>query len=291
MSGTKKKWWLRHPVLEAVVSTTAAVAAWAPPLSDPKIALVIGVIGILFSVGRYGLDELLSEYWNTQLTQRFSKVDRLAEIVDLEYRNDLPEVKNLIELYSGITDPEFFDIKQEILLSTIHRLSQIHQDRRTATLSTGAYYEFLLGLLDSIKVGETIHAVSTGEAIEWDDSPEEERFFTANKEIVSRGGRVVRFFVYDKAAFLAAKTSNKKVEAHFSGTGLEGNFVDKDRLKATDPYLYKAIGQGFILVEQRIAVVDIFGLEPRGYITKNRDELKRFSTAVNQLRQLADPSP
>lgn len=290
----KPNWLLRHPIIEAVVTLGAAAIAWAPPFSDPKSAYLISVIGVLFAVGRFGLTEVLKEDRQAQdatLSRKFVKVDRLSDLVDLSPKSDITELRTLVDRYSQIVDPEFFEAKDEVVHAALTRLNAILQERRTDKLSTGAYYKFLLELLASVKQGETLYAVSTGEAVEWDDSPQEERFFEANRQIVVRGGSVVRYFVYPKAGFVQARKENEKVAAHFEETRLRGMFVDKDRLQSTDEALFDAIGQGFIMVERRIAVVDVFGVQPRGYVTKNRDELDRYWKALQQLSQLASTAP
>lgn len=290
----RPNWLLRHPVIEAIVTLGAAAIAWAPPFSDPKSAYLVAVLGVLFAVGRYGLTEVLKDDRQSQdaaLTSKFKKVDRLSDLVDLSPKSDLGELRTLVDRYSQIVDPEFFEAKDEVIHTSLTRLNAILQERRTDKLSTGAYYKFLLELLASVKPGETLYAVSTGEDVEWDESPQEERFFDANRQIVVRGGGVVRYFVYPKTGFIQAKEANEKIAAHFQGTRLGGMFVDKDRLKATDAALFGAIGQGFIMVERRIAVVDVFGDQPRGYVTKNRDELDRYWKALQQLSQLASAAP
>lgn len=290
----KSNRFLRHPIVEAVVTLGAAAIAWAPPFNDPTLAYFIAVIGVLFAVSRFGLTEVLKEdrqIQDTALTTKFVKIDRLSELVDLSLKSDLGELRSLVDRYSQIVDPEFFEAKDEVVHTALTRLNAILQERRTDKLSTGAYYKFLLELLASVKPGETLYAVSTGEDVEWDDSPQEERFFQANLQIIARGGSVVRYFVYPKAGFIQAKEANEKIAAHFQGTRLGGMFVDKGRLKATDAALFNAIGQGFIMVERRIAVVDVFGDQPRGYVTKNRDELDRYWKALQQLSQLASTAP
>lgn len=290
----KSRWFLRHPILEAVVALLAAIAANLPPFNDSKVALTIAVIGVLFALGRYGLAEVLKEDRQTQHTElvgQFSPVTRLAALVDLSHKSELGDLRTLVDRYSQIVDPEFFEAKEEVVHGALVRLNVIVQERRTDELSTGAYYKFLLDLLSSVKANETLYAVSTGEAIEWDDSPQEEKFFQANEDIVARGGQVIRYFVYPKAGFLQAKNQNPKVAAHFAGTRLAGFFVDKERLKQTDERLFQAIGQGFLMVDRRIAVVDVFGKQPRGYVTKNRDELDRYWRAIQELKQMASGTP
>ncbi len=290
----KSNWLLRHPVIETVVTLAAAAIAWLPPFDDPKSAYLIAVLGVLFAVGRFGLTEVLKEDRQAQdsaLSNKFVKVDRLSELVDLSLKSDIGELRTLFDRYSQIVDPEFFEAKEEVVHTALTRLNAILQERRTDKLSTGAYYKFLLELLASVKPGETLYAVSTGEEVEWDDSPQEERFFDANRQIVVRGGSVVRYFVYPKTGFIQARKDNEKIAAHFEGGRLGGMFVDKDRLRTTDAALFSAIGQGFIMVERRIAVVDVFGAQPRGYVTKNRDELDRYWKALQQLSQLASAAP
>ena len=269
----KSRWLLRHPILEAAVALIAAIAANFHPFNDSKVALTIAVIGVLFAVGRYGIAETLKDDRQAQraeMAEQFSQVARLASLVDLSPKSELGELRTLVDRYSQIVDPEFFEAKEEVIHSALVRLNTIVQERRTDELSTGAYYKFLLDLLSGVKENEPLYAVSTGEKVEWDDSPQEEKFFEANEEFVRRGGTIKRYFVYQKAEFLRAKSENSKIDAHFSGTRLIGYFVDKERLKLADEKLFQAIGQGFLMVNRRIAVVDVFGKQPRGYVTKNK---------------------
>lgn len=294
VESNKPNWLLRHPVIEAIVTLVAASIAWLPPFDDTKSAYLIAVLGVLFAVGRFGLNEVLKDDRQNQeaaLAKRFEQIDRLAEVVDLSRKSDVGELRSLVDRYTQIVDPEFVEAKEEVVHAALTRLNTILQERRTDKLSTGAYYKFLLELLASVKPGETLFAVSTGEDVEWDDSPQEERFFDANNQIVVRGGSVIRYFVYPKSGFIQARKDNQKIAAHFEGTRLGGMFIDKDKLKTMDAALYSSIGQGFIMVERRIAVVDVFRDQPRGYVTKNRDELDRYWKALQQLNQLAGTAP
>ena len=292
---TKKPiWFLRHSLLEVYVTLAAAGVAWMPPFSNPDLAYLISVLGALFAVGRFGMTEVLKEDRQAQgaeLSKRFVAVDRLSEFVDLSSNSGVTELRTLVDRHSQIVDQEFFEAKEEVIHTALTRLNKIIQERRTDQLSTGAYYKFLLDLLANVKSGETLFAVSTGELVEWDDSPQEGKFFEANLKIIEGGGKVKRYFVYPKAGFIKAKKENEKVAAHFTGTGLEGRFVDSEKLQSTDSALFKAIGQGFIMVGRRIAVVDAFGDQPRGYVTKNSDELDRFWNALQQLNNLASAAP
>ncbi|MFM8572495.1 MAG: hypothetical protein ACKOAU_12935, partial [Pirellula sp.] len=184
-SRTWYSFFLRHPIIETVATLAASIAAYYPPFSDAKTSLLIGVIGGFFCIGRYGISELIKELYATEqqsLADRFQQVDRLAEVVDLSTTSDSGKLRKLCDRYSQITDHEFTQAKDDIVTNALAQLNSIYQSRRTENLSTGAYYKFLSELLYSVKPNETVYAVSTGEAIEWDDSPQEEKFFDANKQ-------------------------------------------------------------------------------------------------------------
>lgn len=224
--GTSRTWYgffLRHPIIETVATLAASIAAYYPPFSDPRTSLLVGVIGGFFCIGRYGISELIKELYATEqqaLASRFERVDRLAEVVDLSTTSDSGKLRKLCDRYSQINDHEFTQAKDDIVSNALAQLNSIYQSRRTANLSTSAYYKFLSELLYNVKPNETVYAVSTGEAIEWDDSPQEEKFFEANKQIVSKGGKIIRIFVYTKTAFDAAMKTNEKIKSHFSGKAM-----------------------------------------------------------------------
>lgn len=281
---------LKHPVIEGFFTLVAASVAYNEPFNDQKTSLVIAVIGVLFGIGRYGIMEVLKEERKSQelaIADKFKTVEQLAKFVDLSRSASFSKLREINECYSKIADPEFLEAKDELLSDVIAKLNSISFEKRTAELSTGAYYAYLLDLLSNVKHNEIVYAVSTGEDLEWDDSPEEEKFFNANVDITLKGGKVIRYFVFEKEDFEKAKRANSKVSAHFKGSQLIGRFVDKENLKKKDERLYNAIGQGFLMIGQRIAVVDVFGSQPRGYITKNTDEIDRYWKAVKQLEKLS----
>lgn len=284
----KPKWWLRPLVLELFISTIFAVAAIAPPLDDSKTALTIAAIGVMFGAGRYAMQELIKESLLQKVDDGFASLGRLIDVVDFSSNASIRDIKALSDSYFRITHHEFSEIKYDIVASASEKLNKLLSTERSENLDTSDYYKILIQILNSAKEGQTIYAVSTGNTVEWEDTPEEENFFQANLDIINRGGRVIRYFVYDKEDLRVGIANNSKIAQHFGSGKLTGYFIDKAKLQTKDKNLFASIGQGFLMVENKIVIVDVFDSDgPRGFITKSIYDISVYSKTVERLNNLS----
>jgi len=135
--------------------------------------------------------------------------------------------------------------------------------------------------------GGEIWAVSTGNPLEWTDTPAEKKFIKLNQEAVKRGAVLKRVFIVTKAG-RDALLKNSAIAWQFSGqTNVEGYFADYDELHRADGNLLGFIGDGFIAFDRRVVMIDKFAPDgaARGYVTIDTIDINDLSRRFEQLKE------
>jgi hypothetical protein len=270
-------WWI-----EAGLALVLGLALFL--LNKKDLAQVTWVIGAFQSFGRLAYAKTLAS--------ELEPVRKLAEVVDLSASSEVDEIRNLVRLYTNITEPEFANVKELVVQDAIKRLRKLAYEKTSDDLASGEYYAWLLPKIDALGRGDEIWAVSMMLDSEWDDSVSEQRFLDANINAARRGVTVNRIFVVPEA-IIPELAANKGIRAHLArvrGVGLNGFIVRREFLQQRDPRLLQQLGEGLIAFGARVAVIDATSPEGliRGRVTMNSTEIAVLRRMFDALRSHAD---
>lgn len=257
-------------------------------LNERDVALVIWGVGLIVVSHR-----LLVVY---ALRSHIEPIERnfgaLSRIVDLSQSSRIDDLSNLQKIYLSITEPELEKVKAGVLENATSRLERLAHDMRSDELPTSEYYSWLLPALDEVQPGQSVNAISCMFEAEWDDSPAERQFIESNIAAAKRGVRVERIFLMNPDQ-LPDAVSLPPVACHINGTSenLIGFFVDRSKLENDESQLLEDIGDGLILLNDRVALVDEFieGGNVRGVVTMNPTELRLLKRIFGRLKIHAEP--
>lgn len=266
------------PRFEAVVSLVigGAVAIFV----DPGFGVVIWAIG-----GIVTLSDMRRE---ARLDDRFQRVDRLADVFDLSQASQLTELQSLISNYLSIPEPELTRVKDAVVMSARDDLRRLATEKSSGELPSGEYYSWLIPMLDETKSGAVIRALSMMMDCEWDDSGPERRFIQANVDAAQRGVLVQRVFVATPEVMREAIEQMAAMGPHLAWedpVNLKGYFVDLSYLERSDPGLIKKLRDGFIDLNDRVALIDLHSIDgsARGEVTMLPAELSTLKDLHDQL--------
>ena len=246
----------------------------------PELGFITWAVGILLGVNQMRTD--------AKTERGFAQVNRLAETVDVSSNTDIEQLKLLIDAYSRIPEPEFQTVKEAVVTRARDELLRLATQKSSDELSTGAYYRWLLPMIDNAPSGSAIKALSLMLQCEWDESQAEESFIEANRRAAIRGVAISRIFVMPRT-LLPEACENPSVRSHLRDeepANLRGYFVDLDWLKQHDEPLASKLGDGFIAFEQQqVALIDLHSVDGsiRGFVTKLPAELAKIRDVHAEL--------
>jgi hypothetical protein len=261
------------------LAATAALGAGGFAIK-PELGFVTWAVGILLGVNQMRSD--------VKTEKSFERLNRLAETLDISSGTSIEQLKLLIDAYSRIPEPEFQTVKEAIVTGARDELLRLATEKSSGELSTGAYYRWLLPMIDNAPVGSTIKALSLMLQCEWDESQAEESFIAANQGAATRGVTISRVFVMPRA-LLREACENPAVRSHLreeEPANLRGYFVDLDWLRQHDEPLADKLGDGFIAFDpQEVALIDLHSVNGsiRGFVTKLPAELAKIRTVHAEL--------
>lgn len=283
--------WIFIDYLE--LTAGAAIAVTLIALHQIELLHIIGLVTVLLVVQKFSLRYSV-EQAQERIIREIEPLGRLEHILDLHSQDSIDTIEALTKTYFGIAEPELKRVKDGILREVLDRMRQLAARKTSEELTTGEYYEWLLPMLRDVKRGEKIIAVSLMFDAEWDDSEVERKFLEENVAASRRGATVDRVFVIAEAS-LAEALANAGVGLHRakSGTGMVGSYTTREYLVRHDPELLRRLGDGYILIGDRVALVDRFGPngEVRGYVTINPSELGALASAHQRLKNLSRVLP
>lgn len=266
-------------VPRAELTATGALGAGALAI-NPELGFITWAVGILLSVNQMRTD--------LKTEKNFESLNRLAETVDVSSGTNIDQLKLLIDAYGRIPEPEFQTVKEAVITQAREELLRLAMEKSSGELSTGAYYRWLLPMIDNAPMGSTIRALSLMLQCEWDESQAEISFIEANRRAAARGVTISRIFVMPRD-LLREACENPAVRSHLKEeepTNLRGYFVDLDWLKQHDEPLERKLGDGFIeFDQQQVALVDLHSVNGsiRGFVTKLPAELAKLRDVHAEL--------
>lgn len=264
------------PRFEAVVSLLAGgvIALFV----DPSLGAVVWAIGAIVT--------LAETRHEVRLDERLSRVDGLATVVDLSRATKVDEIQNLISNYFAVAEPELARLKDAVVAGARDDLLRLATDKSSGELPSGEYYSWLLPMLDRMPSGGSIRALSMMMDCEWDDSEPERRFIQANIDAARRGVSIQRVFVAPHSIMVRAIGEIPAMKPQLAWEDppkLTGYFVDRQYLETHDPKLLAKLGDGFIDLNNRVALVDLHSIDGSA-----RGEVTMLQARLSQLRDIHD---
>lgn len=247
---------------------------------SPEFGAVIWAIGALIAVNEARHEARLSE--------RFETVDKLADVFDLSESCQVSELSNVIATYMAIPEPELARVKNGVISIARDELVKLSTEKSSGELPSGEYYSWLLPMLDDAPSGSKVLALSMMMDCEWDESEPERRFIEKNEAAAERGVTVERIFVATADVMAQALEESPAVQAHLAETqptGLCGFFVDMNYLEQSDAALLSKLGDGFIDLDGRVALIDLHSVDgtARGKVTMKDATLSTLQDIHDQL--------
>lgn len=246
----------------------------------PGLGAVIWAIGLLIAIGE--------ARYEARLGKRFETVEKLAEVFDLSKSCEVDELRNLLATYVAIPEPELARVKNSVVATARDDLLKLSTEKSSGELPSGEYYSWLLPMLDTTPRGSTIRALSMMMECEWDGSEPERRFIEKNIAAAKKGALIERVFVAPANVMLKAIDEYPGIKPHFEEEepeNLRGFFVDHSYLEKSDAALLAKLGDGFIDLDGRVALIDLHSKDgsARGEVTMKAASLSKLKDIHEQL--------
>jgi len=257
----------------------------------PDLAFLIWFIGILLFLHRILLGISFMNN-NREVYETLNEVKQinqsLSSLVDLDKESKTFETDQIRKLYISITEPEFQEIKNEIITDAVLKLENLLHNKETEELTSSMYYDWIFKVFDRTSKGDSIKAVSIMDSLEWDENdPNEVKFFEANVSAAKRGVKLERIFVMNKELLNSAlENTFIKAQEKNNTNKINGYFADKELIHKTDKGLLKNIGYGFIIVNDKVVLIDVFSEDgiARGMVVMKETVVKSFITTFDRLK-------
>jgi len=280
-----KKNWLRliitFPFIEAIVALIPSIVFFC--IDQKILAGLTCVLGPLLSISRIAFEKYV--------VNEFESLNKLTQHVDLIQSDISDSFKRIIQLYAQISEPDFREIKENIIHNAESKLSNLAHNKQSDELNTGEYFDWLFRFLANTRAKSKIWAISMNLNIEWNTSQEEDTFLELNLDATKRNVTVERIFVVSENSItemIQNKYVEKQLEVAKTNNNLIPLFVTKEHLEKVDNKLLKSLGEGIIAVDNQVVLVDIASDDGfRGIVTMNPTKIRDWQTRFNQLRVYA----
>ncbi len=259
--------------------------------SNAKFQVAIGDLHSVTEEIRQASESIRQEIASSQsmLIELENRLGSIAGYLDVSGNANTAKLREVIDSYYHVTDPEFHQIRNMIVEDMRMSLDQLAIQKRTRTLFRSEYYQWLLPMFDQAESGSEIWAISRMLTCEWDDSPEEQQFLELNVKAARRGVSVERIIVCSAAVWRDAQQLSAIERQVNAGKNFVICFADSDDIARRDSTLLGRIGDGLIAFDRRVALVDEHSEngEARGFVWMNPNEILRLRSTYEQLRVLA----
>lgn len=112
------------------------------------------------------------------------------------------------------------------------------------------------------------------------------QFRVTNLEVANRGTNVERIFIFSKDKIKEFK-NNKTLQIYMQ-SNIHTMYVDYDEIYNKEPELLKILGNGWDGINNDTLIVDLpSGRETRGYISKNKQEVKQAYHCFQEFKKYA----
>lgn len=197
------------------------------------------------------------------------------------------ELRSLMPAVQGEALTRFASSTLGDVLRALRRLALMKQ---TPELSAGAYYDFVLPIINARPPGSRIWAISTMMSVEWTDDPYEQQFLESNLSAADRGVVVERIFVTPASEIESLRVSDPII-AQVRHPGIRTWVVTREKLAASDWNLLGRIGPGILAFDEELVLVDRHSADglARGFGTFMREDIEDWARTFRELRAHASP--
>ncbi|WP_156886818.1 hypothetical protein [Pleomorphomonas oryzae] len=221
-----------------------------------------------------------------------SPIKKASEIVDLSASSEIGSVGIILSEYLRLKEERLSPERTRIIESAIASLKLLNSSMKTPTLEEPDFYRWLYREFDDAAPGSRIQIVSMDEPVEWNNTIQEQTYFEKNKAAAKRGVMVERVFFFSAERLKEAR-KNKFILAHAEAntTRLIGRRVDRESFIKSAPTAVKDAGQGFVLINSKFAIVDVFSPDGqvRGYVTFDQSEVQKYKETFQKFYGLSAP--
>lgn len=163
---------------------------------------------------------------------------------------------------------------------------EFNNNGKTDALETGKFYQTINTYFKALNKEDYLWCVSTMMEDEWTGEPLEMQFRVTNLEVANRGTKVERIFIFSKDKIKKFK-SNKTLQIYMQ-SNIHTMFVDYDEIVEKKPELLKIVENGWDGINNETLIMDLpSGGEKRGYISKNKEEVKKAYNCFQELKKYA----
>ena len=160
---------------------------------------------------------------------------------------------------------------------------------RTEDLNSGKFYKILDKYFTATKSGSKMWITSTMMDNEWNEDPAERKFIQSNFDAADRGVQIERIFIFSSKDAKKFKT-NPYIKRYLASNKITTLFVDLDLLISKYPFLLDDVKNGWIGIDDSALLVDLpSDGTSRGYVTLNRNEIKKAKECFEKLKKLSIP--
>jgi len=163
------------------------------------------------------------------------------------------------------------------------------EQSKTEDLDSGKFYRILDKFFRETKKGSEMWITSTMMDNEWNEDPAERKFIQSNFDAANRGVKMHRIFLFEREKIDEYK-KNKYIQRYLASNKIVTSFVDINELRKKRPELLKIIKDGWIGIDDYALLVDLpSDGTSRGYVTMNKQEIKKAKACFEELKNLAVP--
>src|SRR5262249_40190495 len=131
------------PWIEAI-GTTLGVCFFYFILDDHLLAELFAIMGALVTFGRLGY----TAHLEGEIATLRQPLERMQEYLDISAHARLDVFRDMLQLYSNVTEEEFNRVKDGILTEARSQLLHLANEKKSAILPTTTYYGWLLPMLE-----------------------------------------------------------------------------------------------------------------------------------------------
>lgn len=253
-------------------------------LHKPDLALIVWFVGALLVFHRILINISLNNH-DKKITEEFGN---LRKLIDLDINTKIHTLDDIRKAYMGILEPEFREIKNTMILGILEKLDELLHNKETGVLTSSIYYDWIFQVFDGCQKGDSIKAVSVLHNVEWStEDPNEIKFFKSNISAAKRGVKLERIFFMDKS-LLNESLDNDFIKAQEKGNKykIKGYFADMELVSKIDKKLQNDVGDGFIIINDKAVLVDIFSENgiAKGNVIMKKIKVNQYIKIYNRLK-------
>ena len=163
------------------------------------------------------------------------------------------------------------------------------EQSKTEDLDSGKFYRILDKFFNETKSGSEMWIISTMMDNEWNEDPAERKFIQSNFDVVDRGVKMERIFLFSKKNIEKYK-KNPYIQRYLACNKITTNFVDLDFIQEEHPELLKVVKEGWIGIDEYALLVDLpSDGTSRGYVTMNKKEIAKAKDCFKKLKKWTVP--